>query len=596
MSGGENNSDPLVLQFLADAGVELPPDAKSFGDLDAEAVVAACGVCLNVIMEARGEEQRFPKKLASNPGVRFRVCTSLAASVSALGYPGELGFSQILYPSEAETRQLLLFLVDQMPKGEGEGGGGAIAAGPGSFDDQVRGALQSALAVPWVPVGWLPRRVPAARHAPLRATVSLARLKLARRSDKQAMLEERLQSLGGSAAAGGASAGAVAASRSGGFGDAPPGWSDGGGAETARKRYTGGFGEGRLSHAAVFVHDEGGGSDVAAAAAAAGGGDDGETAAQRAERIEKEKLQALLAELDAIHGAIEEQRRVGGAAREAQAALASSVRQLEGEVQQAAIEKQRRESAQQVRRRALELATDPVGSRKRLQAAIAQSAASLMELAEEWEGHRAPLLAQIRDAQRERQLRREGAVQKMAEVKSLRGEMRAMVRELGERDEAIASLGVQLGKMGKGAAGRASYTERIMDVVRNVRKQRSSIESILADIRESQKEVNALSEKLARSFGAVDEVIFREASTAASGSKAAASAKACYKSLAGMHEAFANLVEHVQTIANSAGITAELQKKIAELQARNTAEAIDRVTADLKVMKAENASLTAASG
>ena len=54
MSGGENNSDPLVLQFLADAGVELPPDAKSFGDLDAEAVVAACGVCLNVIMEARG--------------------------------------------------------------------------------------------------------------------------------------------------------------------------------------------------------------------------------------------------------------------------------------------------------------------------------------------------------------------------------------------------------------------------------------------------------------------------------------------------------------------------------------------------------------
>ncbi len=45
------------------------------------------------------------------------------------------------------------------------------------------------------------------------------------------------------------------------------------------------------------------------------------------------------------------------------------------------------------------------------------------------------------------------------------------------------------------------------------------------------------------------------------------------------------------TIANSAATTADLQGKIAELGARNTGEAIERVTADLKVMKAENAAL-----
>ena len=131
-----------------------------------------------------------------------------------------------------------------------------------------------------------------------------------------------------------------------------------------------------------------------------------------------------------------------------------------------------------------------------------------------------------------------------------------------------------------------------MDVVRNVRKQRAGIEEILADIRESQKEVNTLSERLQRSFSAADEIIFREASTAAN-TKAGATSKACYKSLARMHEAFGNLVEHVQTIANSATATGELQGKIAELEARNTNEAIERVNADLKVMKAENSKLVA---
>ena len=77
---------------------------------------------------------------------------------------------------------------------------------------------------------------------------------------------------------------------------------------------------------------------------------------------------------------------------------------------------------------------------------MAQSAAALMELAEEWEGHRAPLLGRIRDAQRARMLRREGALAKMAQVKNLRGEMRAMVRDLQERDETLTRLGAEMGR------------------------------------------------------------------------------------------------------------------------------------------------------
>ena len=207
-----------------------------------------------------------------------------------------------------------------------------------------------------------------------------------------------------------------------------------------------------------------------------------------------------------------------------------------------------------------------------------------MELAEEWEGHRAPLLGEIRDAQRARMARREGALAKMAKVKGLRAEMRTMVRDLQERDETLTRLQAELGR----ARGnpRASYTDRILDVVRNVRKQKAGIDAILRDIRESQKEVNRLGETLQRSFAAADEVIFRDADR----SKSAAS-KQCYKALARMHEAFGNLVEHVQSIANATGTATELQAKVDDLAAKKTPEAIERVSADLKLIKAENAKL-----
>ena len=164
------------------------------------------------------------------------------------------------------------------------------------------------------------------------------------------------------------------------------------------------------------------------------------------------------------------------------------------------------------------------------------------------------------------------------------------VGELQSRDETTSRLKAELGKA-KGAP-RGSYTDRIMDVVRNLRKQKDGIATILNDIRESQKDVNRLSETLQRSFSAADEVIFRDAV------KSAAS-KQCYKALARMHEAFGNLVEHAQSIANAAATTAELEAKIAELAAKKTPEAIERVSADLKVIKAENAKLVqqaAASG
>ena len=289
-------------------------------------------------------------------------------------------------------------------------------------------------------------------------------------------------------------------------------------------------------------------------------------------------------ELESISRAIDEQRRAHEAAVEAESALSGTVRQLQAEVAREAAEAAKRGAAHASRAKALELATDPEGSRSRLTKASATTAAALMQLAEEWEAHRAPLLQRIRDAQRVREKRRESSVLKMAQVKQLRAEMKVIVAELTERDETSVRLNKELAKA-KGAA-RSTYTDRIQDVVRNLRKQKEGIKKILTDIRESQKDVNRLTETVERSWVITSEPVFEDATK-----KKNASSQQLYKAVAALHASFGSLVERVQEISNCNAAEGTVQAQVIELTARNTAEAIERISADLKVMKAENAKL-----
>ena len=101
------------------------------------------------------------------------------------------------------------------------------------------------------------------------------------------------------------------------------------------------------------------------------------------------------------------------------------------------------------------------------------------------------------------------------------------------------------------------------------------------------RQVNRLSETLQRSFAAADEVIYRDAIRSSS-------SKACYKVLAAMHEGFGRMVEHAQTIANRSSDATDLRDSVLQLSVHNVPEAMKRVEADLKEIKADNAGLAAA--
>lgn len=119
-----------------------------------------------------------------------------------------------------------------------------------------------------------------------------------------------------------------------------------------------------------------------------------------------------------------------------------------------------------------------------------------------------------------------------------------------------------------------------------MRKQKVDIDKILTDYRESQKAFNETEQRRNRTFATTDEIVFRAAVSDVP-------SKACYKALAGLHEAFANVAATVQDISAQQTAARELEGKIAELAERDLDGATERIAADLKTLKDENEALAA---
>lgn len=64
---------------------------------------------------------QFPLVLPQNIASRHRICTSIASKIKDLGYLSDCGYNQLLYPTENQTRDLLKWLVEKLPRTEEEG-------------------------------------------------------------------------------------------------------------------------------------------------------------------------------------------------------------------------------------------------------------------------------------------------------------------------------------------------------------------------------------------------------------------------------------------------------------------------------------------
>ena len=119
-------ADKLILDSLRNLHVDLEQDKKSLGQLSTEQLVEAVVLCIHAI--DKSSQDRLKTKLPPGMSSRFNFGTKLADECRRLGCPGDLGYQTFLYASEKEVRNILIFLIEKLPRQDD-----IVSAGPETF-------------------------------------------------------------------------------------------------------------------------------------------------------------------------------------------------------------------------------------------------------------------------------------------------------------------------------------------------------------------------------------------------------------------------------------------------------------------------------
>jgi Protein of unknown function (DUF812) len=102
-----------------------------------------------------------------------------------------------------------------------------------------------------------------------------------------------------------------------------------------------------------------------------------------------------------------------------------------------------------------------------------------------------------------------GSAQLRAEVERTIEDLRLVVTEIRSKEDLVASLQGQVEAIPATALSRSFYTQRILSIVANVKKQNEEMNRVLEDVKSVQREINTLQGKVGRTYTVTDEMIFR---------------------------------------------------------------------------------------
>lgn len=222
---------------------------------------------------------------------------------------------------------------------------------------------------------------------------------------------------------------------------------------------------------------------------------------------------------------------------------------------------------------------------QQLQELSSQQSLKLIQLAQEWENHRIPLVNQVRILRNQLVNVKDEMKSKITKIKEIQVEIRAIAEEIRAKDEKYREMLEQYAAV-QGQVARTYYTDRILEIVKSVKKQKQEIDKVLIDTRNSQKEINNITDTLNRTFLVTDELIYQDAKKGDN-----ATAKEAYKQTVGLNEAFKKLVKCIEETGQTRNAILNLEGKIQQVKERVGALNFARVEQDLQEIREENQAL-----
>ncbi|XP_051915626.1 coiled-coil domain-containing protein 22 [Hippocampus zosterae] len=620
--------DKILILALKQVGTELSEEIGSVKDFTSEHIVEAVVRCIRVIDPGLGSP--LPTSLPSGMSARFRVGMSLAQACQDIGYKGEIGYQTFLYSSETEIRSLLMFLVEKLPRENAEAsdqptGKSAI------LQRAIAAAIKAQLVEPWLPPNcrlplhgetqslgvmhsfhkqplslpycmkdpgkkslkevkdyqrdFLPPVTAQLSHNAAVAASLLeqhtAELSAAQewynewnsqgllsrltpqdfRARKLTRLRKRIEEQLRSAAL------PPTESAFGGLG-ATSDLSDilqsfRGSAASAHTLTKGSH----FTHSQKFTFTQ----ETEAAPSPVRRTDDNHHSQQEELASLQQQFQQLCSDVDQLTTELKH--------------LSVTNAQVLDEFKQRERQNNELEEKIQLKKKTVDLLPDAENNIVKLQAVVEASAQRVVNLASQWEKHRAPLIDEHRRLKEICSNQDMESSKKLSEIKVLHDKIRVSTEEAKKKEEIHKQLVIELESLPEDVS-RAAYTQRILEIVSNIKKQKEEITKILSDTKELQKEINSLTGKLDRTFAVTDELVFKDA-------KKDESVRKSYKYLAALHE---NCNQLIQTIEDTGTILREIRDLEEQIDTENgnkTVANLEKILEDYKAIRQENSALAA---
>ncbi|XP_076596536.1 coiled-coil domain-containing protein 22 [Chaetodon auriga] len=624
--------DNILIHALKQVGTEVSEEIDSVKQFSSELIVEAVVRCIRVIDSGLGSA--LPTSLPPGMSARFRVGMSLAQACQDIGYKGEIGYQTFLYSNEPEIRSLLMFLVEKLPREHAEASD-QPAGKSVVLQRAIAAAIKAQLAVPWLPSNCrLPlhgeTQSPGALHSfhvqllslphctkgpgkmqlkvvkdyqrdilpPVTAQPShhasmvasileqhTAELSAAQEWDnewnghglmshltpqefrcrKLTRLRKRIKEQLHSAAL---------PSPESAFGG-PCSTSDL--SELLQAFRCAGPSGHMLTKGTHFTHTQKFTftQETAAVASSIPTGHQSECDIQLCQQEELTSIQHQFQQLCSDVVQLTEDMKH----------MSVNYTQVLDELKQRELGNTEKEERMQVKKKTINLLPDADDNLLKLQVLVEASAKRVVNLASQWEKHRAPLIDEHRRLKEICSNQDLESSRRLSEIKSLHDKIRVSTEEAKKKEEIYKQLVTDLENLPQDVS-RSAYTQRILEIVSNIKKQKEEITKILSDTKELQKEINNLTGKLDRTFAVTDELVFKDA-------KKDESVRKSYKYLAALHE---NCNQLVQTIEDTGTILREIRDLEEQIETENgnkTVANLERILDDYKAIRQENSALTA---
>ncbi|EGD82579.1 hypothetical protein PTSG_03231 [Salpingoeca rosetta] len=610
--------DKIILLTLRQLGTDVEEDVASLADLPTKAFVEGAARCINTI---NGNDE-MPLSLPGSMAARFRVGTTLATACQDLGYGSNIGYNTFLYSNEDDCRQLLMWLIERLPKETTSTTGAETLGQEAMLQRAITAEIDKQLSCPWIPpafhrdglcwsnnrTAWhlISRRGVRSFRSTTLFTSEMDAANTARAAyettNQQTIPQQRSVATSSLASILARNSRLLASERAreeeltaAGRDPALPN------EDFVRQKRTTTRRTISAKVKAALFNDAKQEVDMAKFLAKFSGIELGKMSMFRAKhklQFAKEDEAAVAAtktvtdeelkqqredELSALQGEVEDLESSLQAMRDNLASLQSTAEALAEQTARMQEENEALTKEQKVRKRVLDLLPNAEENMQLLKDKIDEVAAKLAALAERWEEHRVALIKEYRDLKVAAANKNSEARKQAESIQELRSQAKQIIADAKQKEQLFQQLVQDYERMNKDIL-RSSYTSRILEIVKSIDKQKREIQKILVETRGLQKDLGLLEGKIERTFTVAEEEIFKE-------SKANPAARLAYKHLANLHAECGRLIDVVKSTGTVAREIRDLEDQIEVEQRKDTQKNLDRISADLKALKTENKQL-----